>query len=107
MINAYLTDSITIVRNNGYDSWNKSLGTTDIAVKGRIEYRTRLVKDVKGEEVVSMATVLLHESINISVGRSLTHEDWLTFGSIRHAVINVGQPKSLGFSGLFYEVYVA
>ena len=107
MINAYLTDSVTIVRNNGYDSWNEPLAVTNIAVKGRVEYKTRLVKDFKGEEVVSMASVLLHQSINTLVGRYLTHEDWLTFDGVQHSVVNLGRPKDLAFSGLFYEVFVA
>ena len=107
MINAYLTDEITIIRNNGYDSWGEPIGSTKIPVKGRIEYKTRLVRDTKGEEVVSMASVLLSDNINILVGRDLTHEDWLKFDNIEHSVISIRKPKPLGFSGLFYEVFVS
>ena len=106
--NAYMTDDISIIRYGGYDSWNQPLATKNIAVKGRIEYKTRLMMNLSGEEVVSSASILLPESIDTKIFRDLIHEDILKFDGVEHAVIRINTPKA--FSSFFvfkYEVFVA
>ena len=106
MINAYVVDPITIVRSGGYDSWGEPLASANILTNGKIEYKTRMVRNLEGEEVVSSAMVYLHE-INtvVLLARDLTHEDMLTFDGVKHAIIRVDKPKA--FSNPHYEVYVA
>lgn len=113
MISAYCVDDITIIRYGGYDSWNEPLATTDIDVKGKIEYKTRLVRDITGEGVVagtagaamSSAMVRFPESIDSDLGRGLSHEDRLKFDGVEHAILKIDKPKA--FSSPIYEVYVS
>jgi len=108
MSNAYMTDDITIIRYGEYDSWNQPLATKNVAVKGRIEYKTRLVMNLSGEEVVSSASILFPESIDGELFRDLIHEDMLIFDGVEHAIIRINTPKA--FSSFFvfkYEVFVA
>jgi len=108
MSGAYDVDEITIVRYGGYDSWNEPLASTDIKVKGKIEYKTRLVRNLEGEEVVSSAKILLPETIDDVLGRDLTHEDVLKFDGVEHAILSINKPKA--FSSFFvfkYEVFVS
>lgn len=113
MISAYCIDDITIIRHGGYDSWNEPLAPTDIDVKGKIEYKTRLVRDLKGEGVVAgtagaiTASVMVRfpGSIDTELGRSLIHEDRLKFDGIEHAILKIEKPKA--FSNPIYEVYVS
>jgi len=104
---AYMVDDITIIRYAGYDSWNEPLATTPFDVKGKIEYKTRLVRNLEGEEVVSSATVLFPESIDVDLGRSLIHEDRLEFDGVEHTIIGIGKPKAFSSFFIFkYEVFV-
>jgi len=108
MSGAYMVDDISIIRYGGYDSWNQPLATATVPVKGKIEYKTRLVRDLKGEEVVSSASVLLPEGVDGVLYRDLIHEDVLKFDGVEHAIIRINTPKA--FSSFFvykYEVFVA
>lgn len=105
MISAYCIDDITIVRYASYDSWNEPLATTDIDVKGKIEYKTRLVRNLEGEEVVSSAMVRFPEEIDTDLGRGLIHEDMLKFDDIEHVILRIDKPKA--FSNPIYEVYIS
>jgi len=113
MISAYCIDDVTIIRYGGYDSWNQPLAPTEIHVKGKVEYRTKLISSLKGESVVAgtagaamaAAIVRLPESIDADLGRDLNHEDILKFDGVEHAVLRIDKPKA--FSNPIYEVYVA
>ena len=108
MSGAYDTDDITIIKYGGYDSWNEPLATIDIKVKGKIEYKTRLVMNLSGEKVISSASILLPENIDGVLYRDLIHEDVLKFDGVEHAIIRINTPKA--FSSFFvfkYEVFVA
>lgn len=107
MSGAYDTDEIIIIQKGGFDSWNEPIAAPDIKVKGKIEYKTKLVRDLKGEEVISSAQIYLPESIDIALQRDLTHTDKLKFDGVKHSIINMSKPKA--FSNYFvfkYEVYV-
>jgi len=107
MINAYCVDPIIILKWNGYDEWNEPLSGEIISVKGYVEYRTKLVRDIRGEERVSSVTVKMPKKIDVELGRPLSHEDRLIVGeeSIERSIINISQPKA--FSRPHYEVYLA
>lgn len=108
MNNAYMTDDIRIIRYAGFDSWNQPLTATYVEVKGRIEYKTRLVMNLSGEKVISSATILLPPTIDAKMYRDLMHEDVLRFDGVKHAIIRINTPKA--FSSFFvfkYEVFVA
>jgi len=97
MINAYLVDSITIIKSGGYDEWGEPLETTEINVKGKIEYRTKLIKSLAGEDVVSNALVYLED-------RELSHEDRIKFDDKEHIILRIDKPKA--FSGPHLEVHL-
>ena len=113
---AYMVDDLTIIRYGGYDSWNQPLATETIPVKGKIEYKTRLVGDLEGERVIAgtagsamaSAMVRLPECIDNVLFRELMHEDKLKFDGVEHTIIRINTPKA--FSSFFvfkYEVFVA
>jgi len=107
MIDSYCIDPIIIVKWNGYDEWNEPLSDTIVEVKGYVEYKTRLVRDIKGEERVSTVMIYLPKKIDKLLGRPLSHEDRLIIGeeSIERSIISIGQPKA--FSGPHYEIALA
>jgi len=109
MINAYMVDPITVIKWNGNDNWGEPLSGSLIDVRGYVEWKTRLVRNVQGEEVVSSVTVMLPKKIDraIYLGRALCHEDRIQINaeSFNRAIIAIHTPKA--FSGPHYEVYLA
>lgn len=106
MISAYMVDDIIIVRDGGYDSWQEPLASTNIDTKGKIDYKTRMIRNLEGEQVVSSAMICLHEVNTVGLmGRELTHEDSLIFDGVEHAILTINKPKA--FSNPHYEVFVA
>lgn len=109
MINAYCVDEITIFASNGNDSWGEPLSGTAVTVRGYVEYKTRLIRNIRGEEVVSTVMVRLPLSIERStfLGRPLSHEDrlWIEGESFDRAIIDVRRPKH--WTDPHYEVYLA
>ena len=126
MINAYAVDDITILQWNGNDSWGEPESGTMVNVKGYIEWKTRLIRNAKGEEVVSTLMVYLPKrKTDNALGRPLMHEDRIIvdaagalygiakygvvhYGTIQltdRAIIDIREPKA--FSGPHYEVYLA
>lgn len=110
-INAYCVDEVTILKWNGYDQWNEPLSGEVITVKGYVEWKTRLVRDIKGENVntgrpsaISPVTVYLPKKIDKLLGRELLHEDRIIIGSgfYDRSILDIRKPKA--FSGPHYEV---
>jgi len=118
MTSSYFVDDIIIIEWAGVDIYNEPdpLPLNEHKVKGKIEYKTRLLSGLSGQEVtagtkgaiVSSVTVLLGESIDEVLGRELQHEDRIKFNKIEHTILKIDRPKA--FTGYFvfkYEVYVA
>src|SRR4030042_299774 len=100
---AYCVDEITILKWTGYDAWNEPLSGETITVKGYVEWKTRLVRNIKGEEVVSAVTVHMPKKIDAQLGRELRHEDRLIVGgSLEWGIIAIQEPKD--FSSPHYVV---
>ena len=115
-MSAYLTDDITIIKSAGYDIYNQPVATSEVGVKGKIEYKTKLISDLKGAEVVAgtrgavtaSASVLLPESIDVALERALNHDDRLKFNDIEHTILKIEQPKAFSSYFVFkYQVWVA
>jgi len=115
MIQAYCTDEITIWKSNGYDSWNEPLSGTAITVKGHVDWKTRLVRNIKGEQVVSTVMIYLPRKIERAayLGRALAHEDRVQIGgeNFIRAIITIQTPKAFSpntsLFGSLYEVFLA
>ena len=115
MIDAYLVDPIIIMKSSDPVAWQEPGAYTEIEVMGKIEYKTRIIRNMKGVEVVagtlgaitSSVTILLSESIETDayLGRALRHEDKIKFNDIEHVILEIETPKA--FSDPHYEVHVA
>ena len=113
MISSYTIDDVTIIKYAGVDDYNEPIATSEVDVKGYIEYKTRLLTDLTGQQVVAgtkgavtaSAKISLAKSIDVPLGRALRHEDRLKFNSIEHRILKIDEPKA--FSSPHYEVWVA
>lgn len=119
MINAYCVDEITILQWNGVDSWGEPESGAMVTVRGYVEWKTRLIRNQKGEEVVSSVMVYLPKrKLEAELGRELMFEDRIiidqggvaSYGNVPsamedRAIIDIRQPKD--FSRPHYEVFLA
>lgn len=97
MIGAYLVDNIILHRSGGNDKWGEPLADTDIALKGKVEIGTKLVKDIKGENVYSSMSVMIKS-------RAIGLEDFVEFDGKTYAILSISKPRD--FSWGFVEVYL-
>ena len=107
MFNAYCNDKITIQKWNGNDEWGEPIEATEVIVKGYVEYKTKLVRDIKGENIASQVTIRMPKNIDSKLRRAFCHEDKIRLEgeSFDRAIINILQPKA--FSGPYYEVFLS
>jgi len=123
MMNVYAVDEVIILKSNGYDSWGEPESGEMVTVRGYVEWKTRLVRDRKGEEAVSSCVVYLPKRRTIlALGRGLqledrmivdqngmgTHEEYysgMPDDSLDRAIIDIRQPKD--FSRPHYEIFLA
>ena len=108
MINAYCDDPIVIIMWGGNDSWGEPVTGNCIDFEAYVEWKTRLVRNQRGEEVVSTVMVYLPKrKLEVALGRQLLHEDriMLLDQPFDRAIIDIRQPKD--FSHAHYEVFLA
>lgn len=107
MLDAYCVDAVTILKWEGNDSWGEAESGTEYEVKGRVEWTTHLVRDIKGEEVTSSVLVYLPRRIERVIGRPLRHEDRIMIGgeSFDRTIVKIDAPKD--WTKAHYEVYLA
>jgi len=106
MISAYLVDHVTVVKANGNDQWGEPNPTTNVATRGYVEWKTNLVRNLAGEEIVSPIHVYLHmRKTDNALGRALVHADRLVVDNRERSIIAIHEPKA--FSRPHYEVYLA
>lgn len=98
MLNAYFIDSIVLVQKT-YDKWGEPLADTLVTFSGRIERKTRLVRNFAGEQVVSGAMVYAPSSLTI------THVDRLRFDGTDHVILSINTQAD--FSVSHQEVFIA
>ena len=119
LVNAYCVDEVTILKYMGNDTWGEPLSGEVITIKGYVEWKTRLIRDQKGEEVVSSIMIYLPKrKLLNALGRRLLLEDRIIVdqggveiysgmpdASEDRAIVDIRQPKD--FSNAHYEVYLA
>ena len=96
MINAYLRDDITI-KTITYGEWGEGLETSTV-IQGRIEFRTKMVRNLQGEVVVSNALVYLPL---ITIG----HKDKIIYNEQEYSILSIEEKKD--FSSRFLLVNLA
>lgn len=99
MLNAYFVDSIVHVQSTGVDKWGEPLPVVLVTFKGRIDRKTRLVRNFAGEQVVSAAMILVPSSLTV------LHQDKFRFDGEDHAILNIAEQKH--FSKTHQEIFVA
>lgn len=108
MLNVYSVDEIVITQAAGYDEWNEPLPDREITIRGYAEWKTKLIRNIKGEQVASMITIYISKRrLDNLLARSLSHEDRIKSingNDIDRAIINISQPKA--FSNPDYEIYL-
>ena len=95
MINIYLIDTV-VIKKITYDQWGEPSETTE-TVKARVVYKTHLVRNFAGEQVVSLASVMLKN-------RTLSHADKITFDGIDHAILNISKARGFSYQILIVDV---
>lgn len=102
MFNAYSVDEIIIVRagiidGKATDINNEPNPTEDEDVDGYVVWKTKLVRDLAGEEVVSSGHVIL------AYDGTIDHRDKIKINSVEYPIIMIAPGKD--FSNVITTVY--
>jgi hypothetical protein len=92
-----MTDTVTLHRAATYDEFNEPLPDVEITLRARVEIGTKLVKDIKGENVYSSMSVMLKS-------RAISHEDFIEYDGKEYAIISIAKPRD--FSWGYMEVFL-
>lgn len=105
MIEAYCVDPITYKKWLSVDTYGDAT-FEEIAVKGYVEYKTKVVVDIKGEDQVSLAKIWFPTSLEVKIGRIPKTSDRMKLDGedYDHAIINFAGPKA--FSHPHYEIFI-
>lgn len=96
MINAYMQDNL-IIKSTTYDVWGVPTYTENSA-KGYFTFKTKLVRNQAGEQVVSSANVMLPVM-------TLGHQDKITYAGKDYSILTIELKKD--FSNRFLLIYLA
>jgi hypothetical protein len=96
MINAYFTDDITIQK-IVYGTWGGAI-PTNVSVKGRFIFATKLVRNIAGDQVVSSANIMLPVMI-------LGHQDKVVYNGVTYSILVIELKKD--FSNRYLLIYLA
>ena len=111
MMGTYMKDSITLNMHTGMDKWQTQATSTDVTVKGFIEYKERRLQNAQGQVVVSLAKVYMKPRTIIKTGFStratdtISYEDKLVFDGVTHSIITISMARDFSIRAM--EVYVA
>jgi len=94
MLNVYSVDNIIIVRDAGYDKWNKPKPVTTETVSGYLEWKTKLVRNLAGEEVISRGNFLL------TYDGTIDHKDKLRINGIDYPILALELAKDFSNVGI-------
>lgn len=95
MLNAYMNDNIT-VKVTTYGTWGSST-YTETDIKGYFTQKTKLVRNLAGEEVVSSANILLPVM-------TLGHQDKIVYEGKEYSILTIELKKD--FSSRYLLVYL-
>ena len=109
MLNAYSVDEIVIIQSQGHDDWGEPSPEVEVSIRGYAEWKTRLVRNLAGEEVTSTIKLYISKRrLDKLLTQALSHEDRIKSingDEINRAIITIHQPKA--FSSPHYEVFLA
>ena len=87
MIEAYCVDDMTILRYNGEDDQRTELPRTEIAVKGYYKRKTKMFRNLAGDEVLATGF------IGIVYSALLSERDRIKFNSIEYEIVIIEDRK--------------
>jgi len=93
-----MQDSITLHFDTGPDTRGEPTWLIPDPIKAYIDWKSHLVRNVAGEQVVSRAIVY------IIYDRTLTHKDRIEINSIKYAILDLTPGKD--FSGNHQEAHI-
>jgi hypothetical protein len=97
-----MSDELTVLFDEGHDIHNEPLATLDVEMKGYVDWKTHLVRDQAGEQVISRGMVYIIYS------RQLNHKDRIkniNGDGIEYAILDIRDGKD--FSKNHQEVHLA
>ena len=98
MLRAYMNDPITVIFSEGEADWGEPAVTDDVEMMAYVAWKSHLVRNLAGEQVVSRATVyIIH-------GRTLTHKDKIKIGTIEYVILDLTPGKD--FSDNHQEAHI-
>lgn len=98
-------DTITIERAGTLDSWGRPTGISEPEeIKCRIDYSIKLVKNAKGEEVLSKAFILIKGVVLVTVNDTIKWSD--DYGDHEAKPHSVSPLKDFSSKVLFTKVVV-
>lgn len=97
MIDVYLTDTITRYIAGELGEWNERTYTTE-EIPAMVIYKSKLVRNLRGEEVTTNVQVMIKQS------QAMSHKDRIMLDgeSFTHGIINLTKPRD--FSEVMKEV---
>lgn len=98
MINTYFQESCIHVQVT-YDQWGNPI-ENPVGENCKIEYKTKYIKNEKGEDVVSNMQVYLRKNIDIQ------HEDKIQVDSAEYPIIQIYKPRAFIFAYGHTEVFL-
>lgn len=103
MINSYLVDDLWTVKAPvpPYNEYNEPNAPVVAAIKGFIEWKSTLVRDVNGEEVTSQAMVLLKNDTDLGHNDMLRIADQSTGTNIDWPIITIKPAKGYYVAGMY------
>lgn len=99
MIGSYMVDPVTIVRHAAPDTFNETGAPTLELTTGYIQWGSKLIRNVQGEQVVAAARVWLEHDA------TLNHEDKIRIDGVDHPILQIETPKD--FEARATLVYIA
>ena len=111
MIGSYLVDGITLRMYKGADEWQETISTTDVALRGFIDYNEQRVENASGEMVMAMATVLMRprdlivNNFSTRESNTISYKDKIVFpdGSV-HGIMRIHRQRDFTIRSM--KVYV-
>ncbi len=103
MINSYLVDDLWAVKapDPPLDEYNLPNAPAVTAIKGLIQWKNMLVRDVEGQEVASKGNVLLKEDADLGHEDQLRIYDPARGKNIDHAIITILPAKGYSTVGIY------
>lgn len=96
MFKSYCSDPISIVRapDPPFDVWNEPIAPTVEATKGYVVWKTALVMNLEGDDVLSRGHVIM------TYDRTLNHVDKIRIGTKNYLILAIKPLKDTANVGL-------